>query len=569
VSDSPSIQSEKPFWPRFAKALALLLIALLTLCGGWKIFRHAKLKLALRNAHREFSAGQFMRAEFWTGRAFAVNGQCVEATRLMADIDEAENKPAALGWRIKVAQLEPGNTADLMAWAGTALRFDQMEMVATALRSPPRDFKNQSPEYQELMGSCALAGREMGLAEAYFITAANLDHDNPVYRATLAGFRLAHSSRREIREAAARDLEQMLTDPRVSLFAARALLADAIQDKDNAREQHFAQKLGSLPGHDFNDDLSCLEATLSEHDFHSNLDEVEDRAAPDALWTLETGDWLNAHGMAAETLRWFARLPPATQSNIRVQMTAAGAYLSTYDWGGLRAFLAKCNWGACEFLRGAMLIRCDREQSRPWEKEWNQLVTGAEANSPNDFLLAQLVIGWKWRQEAVDLLWEASTKPQTDSRALQSLWDLYSETSDTAELLRVATAQLALDPSNPTRKNNYAFLSLLLIGASAHSESLAQEASAANPRVPEWAATYAYSLHLTGKDSEAKRVMGNLPAEALSRPGIALYYAIVLAANGDYPHARQSLENLNPNGMLPEEQKLASDLAQKLSLASR
>lgn len=250
-------------------------------------------------------------------------------------------------------------------------------------------------------------------------------------------------------------------------------------------------------------------------------------------------------------------------------MTVAEAYIATYEWTGLESFLGRCHWEDCEFLRRAMLIRCDRERSKPWEEEWKQLVSDAEANSPDDYLLAQLVAGWNWRNEALELLWEAATRPQTDSRALQSLWDLYCQTSDTLELFRVATAQLALDPSDPARKNNYAFLSMLLFGASEHSAQLAQEASTADPNVPEWAATYAYALHLQWKDTEASRVMGRLPFEVLSRPGIALYYAIILAAKGDYAHARESLANLNPNGMLPEERKLASDLGRQLNVASR
>jgi len=133
----------------------------------------------------------------------------------------------------------------------------------------------------------------------------------------------------------------------------------------------------------------------------------------------------------------------------------------------------------------------------------------------------------------------------------------------------VAKAQIALDPDDPTRKNNYAFLSVLLNGTSDHALRLAREASASNPKLPEWAATYAYALHLAGRDAEARKVMENLDPEALNRPGVALYYAIVLAGNGDNNKARETLARLNPAGMLPEEQKLAVALAQQLNVASR
>jgi Flp pilus assembly protein TadD len=96
-------------------------------------------------------------------------------------------------------------------------------------------------------------------------------------------------------------------------------------------------------------------------------------------------------------------------------------------------------------------------------------------------------------------------------------------------------------------------------------ERVAREVSASNPKEPEWAATYAYALHLAGKDAEAEKVMGNLPPETLARPGIALYQAIVLAANGDKTGAREYMAKFNSGGMLPEEQKMAADLRRQLN----
>jgi hypothetical protein len=308
---------------------------------------------------------------------------------------------------------------------------------------------------------------------------------------------------------------------------------------------------------------------ISEPGFDSALKELEHTAESDPSLVTAAGDWLNSRGMAAETLQWFARLPAPLQANVRVQMTAAEGRLALRDWDGLAAFLATCRWPEGEFLRRAMLIRCKRELSQPWEKEWKQLAGDVDANPPDGLLLAQLVIGWNWRDESITLLWDAADRPQTGSKALQNLWSLYAQTNETDKLLRVARAQLDREPSNATAKNNEAFLSLLLYGASEHSGRLAREASASNPAVPEFVVTYAYALHLAGKQTDAKKVMDSLPAVALARPGIALYSAIILAANGDYPKARESLSKLNPAGLLPEEKKLAADLAQKLSVASR
>jgi len=530
-------------------------------------FQYAKLHLAIGYAQKAFSVKQYQRAEFWTNRAFGTDPRNIEAIRLMAEINEVQDHPAALGWRIRLAQREPENAENIMAWAKSAIRFDQVEMALKALNSLPSEFKGRSAEYYELMAGCVSSTHYGSLAEGYFRKAAELDPGNPVRQINLASFRLMNSPDPNICSAAKLELEGKLSDSRVALYAVRSLLEDARRNKDRERVQRFAGKLRSIPGHNLSDDLACLDSAMSEPDFHHELEAVEDRAKSDAIEAAEVEEWLNARGMASESLRWFARLQGSIQSNTRAQMSTADSYLVLYDWSGLKDFLAKCNWGGGEFLKRAMLSRCNREIGEPWEKDWKQLVTETNANPPESLLLARLVTGWNWSNEAIELLWGASARSETASDALKCLWDFYYRTGNTLELLRVSKAQLELEPSNPLRKNNEAFLALLLNGGSARSERLASEASAANPNVPEWAATYAYALHLAGKEIEAAKVMKALPPLAFSRPGVALYYAIVLAATGENARAKELLTNLNPAGMLPEERKLAADLDEQLQVA--
>jgi thioredoxin-like negative regulator of GroEL len=552
-----------------SKAFGLFVLLVLAIVAVGEGYRSLKLHLALKHARQEAKDGQFMRAEFWTERALSVDRKNVDAVRLMAEINEAQDRPVALEWRARVAQLNPSNATDILAWAKCAFRFGQRDTALKALNGLPPDFQNRSADYQELMAGYAIADHHDALAEADFVRAAELDPANPIHRTNLAAFRLNYSANPEVRAAAGKELEGMVNDPRAALFAVRALLTEAIRKKDRAQMRQWAEKLRTLPDRSFNDDLACLESLIAEPSFPAALEEIEHRAEADSQWVTATGDWLNRHGKVAETLRWFPRLPEPIRFNVRVQMTTAEGYQAVRDWKGLQSFLTGRQWEDGEFLRRAMLVRCERELSQPWEKDWKQLVDDLQTRQPDGFLLAQLILGWKWRDEALTLFWDAASQPKTNSMALESLWDLYSQTKDTHQLLRVAKAQSEIDPSSPAKKNNEAFLTLLLFGASERAERLAREATAVNPKIPEWAATYAYALHLAGKNEEAGKVLASLPPEALARPGIALYEAIVLAANHDTARAKETLARLNAHGMLPEEQKLAADLAQQLNLVSR
>ena len=571
MSEAPTIPPPPPAAPRYAglKLAGALILPVVLVIGGWEGFSFAKLHLALAHARDEFAKHQFLRAEFWADRALHVDQQNMEALRMIADIEELQEHPGALAWRVRIAQIGSATTADTMALAKSAWRFGQGELAVSVLDSLPPDFKAHSAEYHEMAAGCALANHEPAVAEAEFEKAAALGPNDPVNAVNLAGFRLTSSADPSIRAAVARELETDMKDPRLSLFAVRALLGDALRNGDRGRTEALAAKLRSQPGRNFTDDLTCLETAISTPAFQSMLADVERGAQADPNLVVQAGDWLNANRMPAELLRWYGRMPAALQADTRVQMTEAQAYIGTGDWHGLEAFLAKARWGAGDFLKDTMMVRCRRELGQPWQDDWQRLTANATASPPDALLLARLVTGWGWRDEVIALLWDAAAKPETQSQALAYLWGLYSHTHDTREMRRVAKAQLDLDPQDPVKKNNVAFLSLLLFGASDSSEQLAREASAANPSIPEWAATYAFALHLAGRESEARQVMEHLPPQALERPGVALYYAIVLAGNGNFPEAREWLAKLNPSGMLPEEQKLAADLAQELNVASR
>jgi hypothetical protein len=569
MSDLPSNAPQNPPRRRLVRLGLIVVFGVLVLIGGGLGFKYAKLRSSLIRGRREFEKKQYMRAEFWTGRALSVDARNVEALRLMAEIEEGQDRPAALGWRIRVVQCLPGNTGDIVAWAKCAFRFGQREMALYALKSLPANFQENNADYHELMAGFALAVHVPGAAEAHFARAAELDPTNALRRINLAAYRVANSPKPEIREAARQELENALEDPQAAAPACRALLAEAIRNHDAARSRALAEKLRAVPNRAFHDDLACLDAAAADPTFPAALAETERRAGSDVQKVVALGDWLNTHQRADETLRWIGQLPEATRMEVRVKINEAEAYLAMRDWTALDAFLEKSHWADGEYLRKLMIIRCQRELGQPWEKDWGQLVALVEASPPEGFLVAQLIIGWGWRPEAIDLLWKAARQPQTNALALESLWQIYGQSNETRELLRVAKAQGELDPANPTMKNNEAFLSMLLMGGSERAERLAREATQAKPKIPEWAATYAYALHLQGKNAEAKKVMLSQPAEALARPGIALYAAIVLAANGEADQAREALTKLNPRGMLPEEQKLAADLAAQLKVASR
>ena len=523
------------------------------------------LRLSLARAHREFAAKNYPIAEFWTGRAFSVDFENLDAFRLSGDLAEAEGLHSALTWRARAAQISHCERGDVIAWAKCAIRADLPDLALKILKTLPPKAKETDSEYNELMAGCALASQQFEIAGACFQKAAEIEPANPVHRVNLATFLVAHGANGGIRAAAVRDLESLSAGPRGNLSATRALLADALCFRDAARALRFAEKLKSAPDHTFTDDFSWLDAIRLGADFAPALSAIENKAQSDPVATAELADWLNARGMASESLRLLNGLPKSRKANTRIQIALAEAHLTLGKWEELLAFLKVCNWKDCDFLRRAMLARCMRERGKPWEKDWQALTQEITPKYNDALLLAQLALNWRWRTEAIAILWTVSKNQTTAPQALRLLWSLYRESNDTPSLLRVAQARLNFDRSEPANKNNAAFLWLLLYGHSFQYEKLAHDAMAANPKVPEWAATYAFALYLAGRDAEAARIFDQMAPGAVDRPGIALYAALAFAASGDTVRARERLSRVNPAGLLPEERELAERLGRTLA----
>ena len=84
------IDPPKPVWQRLWKPAVVLAVLALGCIGSWHGYRALTLRLSLARAHREFVAKNYPIAEFWTGRAFSVDFENLEAFRLSGELAAAE-----------------------------------------------------------------------------------------------------------------------------------------------------------------------------------------------------------------------------------------------------------------------------------------------------------------------------------------------------------------------------------------------------------------------------------------------------------------------------------------------
>jgi hypothetical protein len=177
--------------------------------------------------------------------------------------------------------------------------------------------------------------------------------------------------------------------------------------------------------------------------------------------------------------------------------------------------------------------------------------------------IAQLAEGWGYTAEAEDAWWIIANGSQNAKAALNALQRLYKSKQDSHGLLRVAKRALELNPADLVAANNCASLGLLLNGDSS-ARRLAAKLHLEYPASTIFSATYAFALHLEGKNGAALKVMDALQEAQLRHPAIAAYYVVMLVENGNMERAQAFLSAANQAALLPEEQKLFTAATRKL-----
>ena len=88
----------------------------------------------------------------------------------------------------------------------------------------------------------------------------------------------------------------------------------------------------------------------------------------------------------------------------------------------------------------------------------------------------------------------------------------------------------------------------------------AAEAYAQAPTNADVVCTYAYALHLQGRNQEGLAAFQKLEPSQLKKPSMALYYGVLLSATGKAGEAAPYLQLARTRGqLLPEEKQLLAE----------
>lgn len=544
-------------------AVALLIAAAAL---GWKFglpayrqWRHDRL---IRIAEESFQKGDVQAAALSARQALNQQNRSAPAARIMARINDRVHSPAALDWWQRVLDIEPQPASNHLDLARCAVVNGNYILALSTLHAVA-ETSQSNPEFHRLAAMASIGNNNIAVAEAHFAAAAKLDPSEKSSVLNLAILR-SQATNQAVAAAALRTLEQLYNDPVFSKDALRHLTMAATRNGDFARAVSFSQALAAQTNAAIEDSLLHLGALKDALDggFPPFLAQLQSANATNASAINTLCIWLANHQLADDALAWIESLPKPMQDERAVRVARADAFAAKKNWSGLQDALQGADWKDMEFLRHAMVARACRELRQDFasQAEWRASVIAASGGNGHQILtLYRLATAWGWEDEREEMLWAIVRTFPAERWALQTLNQLYTAGGNTRGLQKLYQHAYEKNPEDIVAKNNFASVSFLLNTQIELAHRFAIEARTRYPNNEAFAATFAYSLHLRGKTHEALDPFDALKPEQLDQPGVALYYGIILAADGQAARAAKYLELAEAGQLLPEEQSLLTE----------
>jgi Flp pilus assembly protein TadD len=277
---------------------------------------------------------------------------------------------------------------------------------------------------------------------------------------------------------------------------------------------------------------------------------------------------MNSRGFGDQAVAWLQALPVELSSSVVLRAARFEAHIAARQGRECADWLGSEDWGPDDHLRLALLTRVQLALGRQdlGEAAWAEAVEKGGRTPRGRRALWQTATESGWRDKALAMLRLSASAPTDRQWALTLLFDHYSRIPDSTNMLAVSREMLAVNPEDTMIRNNVAALSLLLKDDMEKGHRLARLAWAERSKDPAILATYGYSLFLQGKSEDALEMFERIPPQFAAHPSIAVYYAAVLAANGQMKKAQPFIKVADGGNILPEERELLADTVRQSML---
>ena len=546
-----------------------LFLGFLALNYGPRAYRSWSEARLLKRAHTMLAQQHFEEATQAAQQALQMRPDSLIAFKVLAEATEKQNRADTVAWRAQIARLLPHDLDAQLNLASAALRFGQLDVARRALEHVAPEDRDKAA-FHVVAGWLARAQGNEVEVEQHFAAAVKREPGNDLYQFNLAALQIRSDDAQKSASACA-TLERLTKSSDFRTGSLRALLNDAVQQRDFERAGGFAQDLQMSPQVTFADYLLCLDfyRKLDEKKFAALLQRVKPVAARNAGDLALLLDWMNQNGLAADTLKWIEQLPSEVTANPPPAIAIAEAFTEMKNWSRLKRWTRSGSWGDADYLRLAYQAYAAR-QSRlsaadaEFESIWRSAERAAFEQPQRERDLARLATKWNLTTEA-EQIWQRLAKDTPHRReALESLYAIYRANNDLKNLYLIARSLHEMSPNEPTLTANYARLGLILEQNTEEFRRLAQDAYGKAPNDTNCAVTFAFSLYTIGRTAEGIEILKKLPPESFHDSHAAVYAAVLLVDENQNDLAKEYIDAAQRGPIYSEERKLLEEALAKL-----
>jgi cellulose synthase operon protein C len=488
------------------------------------------------------------------------NGENLEAWRIATAAARKRGGPDVIGYQYKLARLEP-TKENYLELLRLALQYGPPAYADEAIKAIGAK-ANDDPEFHAL---AAQFYRRIGKpinARYALIALTQLRPSDRQAQLDLAELEMADDPERKDRSIRTRVQDLAAADPTLRVRALTLLLRESVKARLLTETRELVQRLQVIPDLSIEDRLLLLEGTsLLEGPSLGALEKLQADVAEKPDDVVRVLRFLRRTGQPEKAVAWAGTLSDEVKKNENVRIEVAESLFVQAKWPELEAHLKAAAWPNREFLRQTLLAYSYRARGRTvdFNDAWKSAVVNLSTERRDQWKIEELrrrMNEWKWTDEQYDVIWKMFAIEPKNPLIQQSLINWERIHGRTANLNRLYTRIVEVDPSDPYMRNNLAYTSLLLDLNVARANLLAEELVGKMPKDPFVVTTYAFSLFKQGKPADALAKIETLSAADLAVPDRVLLRAAFLARAGQSERAEQMLKGIDAKRLLPEERQL-------------
>ncbi|MGK0190416.1 MAG: tetratricopeptide (TPR) repeat protein [Verrucomicrobiales bacterium] len=539
------------------------------LAGGGVLFYHLKTtkhERLLENAQSALKAGNYELSA--TGITAVLNADPGNARALGLMVTLLEKGGAdeeALHWYERLVAAEPGNVVHTNRAATLALDLGEVSTAEKFLANREGMAASaEGVEFYRAAARLALARGNHHKAAAIFahVLQVATNGGTSADRLNAAITRMLTSGDGDAkRTTALREIEKLVSDPKVGTQALRTLIEVNLHRSDS-RDGQLSRLLSSFQSwsetsNQFGPKLETLDYTYRAKDSRwkamlSNLQTGITSGSQidrDALyWLIQ---WMNDRELSSEAIAWTDRLYLPERDGYPLGLGLAEAYINCGQWKAVCDLLETADWGELRFLKLTMLAKALNQsagQQSPERRDmsWKLAMEFAGKKAAKLQLLEVFLRKHEWTDMHLEVLWKLADHVgpvEVRASACARLKQHYLAAGDLNNCSKVAALAVKAMPHDYIEESNWIYTSLLLdSGNSAALVQQAQQLFESHPDISPVISNYAFARFCSGDYAQAADLLKRLPEPFRKHPAVAPICGIILARAGANDEAREYLE---------------------------